>query len=447
MKLALISLGCSKNLVDSEHYLGILSKRKNMILTSEVSEADIVIVNTCGFIGDAKEESIETILEVSEFKEKGSLKKIIVAGCLAQRYSDEILKELPEVDAVIGTGDIDKIEKIVDEILEGNKVVETSSMRFLADANTERVRTTAPHTAYLKISEGCNRACTYCIIPKMRGKLRSRKIEDIVEEAKQMVASGVKEINLLAQETTEYGIDLYGDKKLAQLMRELCKIEGLKWLRSYYMHPEYVTDELIETIRDEEKICKYFDVPIQHVSDNILRNMARARSGEQVKSVLERIRKAIPDAVIRTTLIVGFPGETDENFNELKEYVEEFKFDYAGVFKYSREEDTVAHNLPNQIPEEIKEKRYAELVNLQSAIVEEKNKKYLGKEIEVLIDGVSSESEYLLEGRTRGQALEIDGKVLTTDGVAKAGEIVKVRIEQNFEYDFVGVIVENEKEN
>lgn len=445
MKLALISLGCSKNLVDSEHYLGILSKRKNMTLTSEVSEADIVIVNTCGFIGDAKEESIETILEVSEFKESGNVKKIIVAGCLAQRYSDEILKELPEVDAVIGTGDIDKIEKIIDEILAGNKVVETSSMRFLADANTERVRTTAPHTAYLKISEGCNRACTYCIIPKMRGKLRSRKIEDIVEEAKQMVASGVKEINLLAQETTEYGIDLYGDKKLAQLMRELCKIEGLKWLRSYYMHPEYITDELIETIRDEEKICKYFDVPIQHVSDNILRNMARAKNGEQVKSVLERIRKAIPDAVIRTTLIVGFPGETDENFNELKEYVEEFKFDYAGVFKYSREEDTVAYNLPNQVPEEIKEKRYAELVNLQSSIVEEKNKKYLGEEIEVLIDGVSSESEYLLEGRTRGQALEIDGKVLTTDGVAKAGEIVKVRIEQNFEYDFVGVIVENEK--
>lgn len=445
MKLALISLGCSKNLVDSEHYLGILSKRKNMTLTSEVSEADVVIVNTCGFIGDAKEESIETILEVSEFKESGNVKKIIVAGCLAQRYSDEILKELPEVDAVIGTGDIDKIEKIIDEILAGNKVVETSSMRFLADANTERVRTTAPHTAYLKISEGCNRACTYCIIPKMRGKLRSRKIEDIVEEAKQMVASGVKEINLLAQETTEYGIDLYGDKKLAQLMRELCKIEGLKWLRSYYMHPEYVTDELIETIRDEEKICKYFDVPIQHVSDNILRNMARAKNGEQVKSVLERIRKAIPDAVIRTTLIVGFPGETDENFNELKEYVEEFKFDYAGVFKYSREEDTVAYNLPNQVPEEIKEKRYAELVNLQSSIVEEKNKKYLGEEIEVLIDGVSSESEYLLEGRTRGQALEIDGKVLTTDGVAKAGEIVKVRIEQNFEYDFVGVIVENEK--
>lgn len=445
MKLALISLGCSKNLVDSEHYLGILSKRKGMELTSELSEADIVIVNTCGFIGDAKEESIETILEVSEFKETGNLKKLIVAGCLAQKYSEEILKELPEVDAVIGTGDIDKIEKVVDEILENKKVVETKNMTFLANANTERVLTTASHTAYLKISEGCNRACTYCIIPQMRGRLRSRSIEDIVEEAKRLVASGVREINLLAQETTEYGIDLYGDKKLAALMKELCKIEGLKWLRTYYMHPEYVTDELIEIMKSEEKICKYFDVPIQHVSDNILRNMARAKSGEQVKDVLNRIRKAIPEATIRTTLIVGFPGETEENFQELMDYVREFEFDYAGVFKYSREEDTVAYNLPNQVPEEIKEKRYAELVNLQSEIAERKNRRLLGEEIEVMIDGVSSESEYLLEGRTRGQALEIDGKVLTTDGTAKPGEIVKVKFEQNFEYDFVGPIVENEK--
>lgn len=445
MKLALISLGCSKNLVDSEHYLGILSKRKGMELTSELSEADIVIVNTCGFIGDAKEESIETILEVSEFKETGNLKKLIVAGCLAQKYSEEILKELPEVDAVIGTGDIDKIEKVVDEILENKKVVETKNMTFLANANTERVLTTASHTAYLKISEGCNRACTYCIIPQMRGRLRSRSIEDIVEEAKRLVASGVREMNLLAQETTEYGIDLYGDKKLAALMKELCKIEGLKWLRTYYMHPEYVTDELIEVMKSEEKICKYFDVPIQHVSDNILRNMARAKSGEQVKDVLNRIRKAIPEATIRTTLIVGFPGETEENFQELMDYVREFEFDYAGVFKYSREEDTVAYNLPNQVPEEIKEKRYAELVNLQSEIAERKNRRLLGEEIEVMIDGVSSESEYLLEGRTRGQALEIDGKVLTTDGTAKPGEIVKVKFEQNFEYDFVGPIVENEK--
>lgn len=445
MKLALISLGCSKNLVDSEHYLGILSNRKQMELTSDVADADIVIVNTCGFIGDAKKESIETILEVGELKQTGKLKKLIVAGCLAQKYSEEILNEMPEVDAVIGTGDIDKIESLVDEILKDKKVVETSNINFLANAQTERIRTTAAHTAYLKISEGCNRHCTYCIIPQMRGRLRSRTIEDIVEEAKNMVASGVREINLLAQETTEYGIDIYGDKKLAALMRELCKIEGLKWIRAYYMHPEYITDELIQTIKEEEKICKYFDVPIQHVSDNILQNMARAKSGKQVKDVLARIRTAIPDATIRTTLIVGFPGETEENFQELRDFVEEFKFDYAGVFKYSREEDTVAYKLPNQVDEEVKERRYADLVNLQSEIAEKKNRKLLGSIVDVMIDGVSTESEYLLEGRIRGQALEIDGKVLTTDGTARPGEIVKVKIEQNFEYDFIGPIVENEK--
>lgn len=445
MKLALISLGCSKNLVDSEHYLGILSQRKKMELTSEVEDADIVIVNTCGFIGDAKKESIETILEVGELKTEGKLKKLIVAGCLAQKYSEELLEEIPEIDAVIGTGDIDKIESLIDSIMEDKKVVETSNLTFLANADTERVITTASHTAYLKISEGCNRSCTYCIIPQMRGRLRSRKIEDIVEEAKKLVASGVREINLLAQETTEYGIDLYGEKALAKLMKELCKIDGLKWLRSYYMHPEYITDELIQVIKEEEKICKYFDVPIQHVSDNILRNMARAKSGEQVKSVLNRIRAAIPDAVIRTTLIVGFPGETEEDFQELVDYVEEFKFDYAGVFKYSREEDTVAYRLPNQVDEDVKERRYVELVNIQTQIAENKNKQMIGKVVDVMIDGVSTESEYLLEGRTRGQALEIDGKVLTTDGTAKPGEIVKVRLEQNFEYDFIGPIVENEK--
>lgn len=445
MKLALISLGCSKNLVDSEHFLGILSKKKNFEITSEVNKADIVIVNTCGFIGDAKTESIETILEVGELKKSGNVKKIIVAGCLSQKYSDEIVNELPEVDAVIGTGDVDKIEELVDEMLAGKKPVKTENLTFLATAKTERIRTTPNHTAYLKISEGCNRHCTYCIIPQMRGRLRSRTIEDIVEEAKMMVSQGVREINLLAQETTEYGIDRYGKAMLAPLMRELCKIEGLKWLRSYYMHPEYVTDELIETIRDEEKICKYFDVPIQHVSDNVLRSMARAKSGDQVKDVLSRIRNKIPDATIRTTLIVGFPGETRENFNELMEFVEEFKFDYAGVFKYSREEDTVAYSLANQVEEEEKERRYALLTNLQSEIAEHKNRKLLGKVVDVMIDGVSVESEYMLEGRMRTQAYEIDGKVLTTEGTAVPGEIVKVELTQNFDYDFTGAIIENEK--
>ena len=446
MKFALISLGCSKNLVDSENFIGILVNKKGFEVTSELNEADMIIVNTCGFIGDAKKESIETILEVSELKETGNLKKIIVTGCLAQRYAKEILKELPEVDAVIGTGEIDKIEKVVDEILNDKHPVETSSMDFLANANTDRILTTASHTAYLKISEGCDRRCTYCIIPQLRGKLRSRTIEDILVEANNLVKSGVRELNLLAQETTEYGIDLYKEKSLAKLMKELVKIEDLKWLRTYYMYPDSVTDELIQVMKTEDKICKYFDIPIQHVSDSILQNMGRAKTGAHLKEILYRIRKEIPNATFRTSVIVGFPGETQENFEELRDFLEEFQFDYVGVFKYSREEDTKAYDMDNQVPEEIKEERWVELTNLQSKIAENKNRAMLGQTVEVMIDGVSTESEYLLEGRTKGQALEIDGKVLTNDGTAKPGEIVKVKLEQNFDYDFIGPIVENEKQ-
>lgn len=445
MKFALISLGCSKNLVDSENFIGILVNKRGFEVTSELNEADMIIVNTCGFIGDAKKESIETILEVSELKETGNLKKIIVTGCLAQRYSEEILKELPEVDAVIGTGEIDKIEKVVDEILNDKKSVETSSMSFLANANTDRILTTASHTAYLKISEGCDRRCTYCIIPQLRGKLRSRTIEDILVEANNLVKSGVRELNLLAQETTEYGIDLYKEKSLAKLMKELVKIEDLKWLRTYYMYPDSVTDELIQVMKTEDKICKYFDIPIQHVSDSILQNMGRAKTGAHLKDILYRIRREIPNATFRTSVIVGFPGETQEDFEELRDFLEEFQFDYVGVFKYSREEDTKAYDMDNQVPEEIKEERWVELTNLQSKIAENKNRGILGQTVEVMIDGVSTESEYLLEGRTKGQALEIDGKVLTNDGTAKPGEIVKVKLEQNFDYDFIGPIVENEK--
>lgn len=446
MKFALISLGCSKNLVDSENFIGILVNKKGFEVTSELNEADMIIVNTCGFIGDAKKESIETILEVSELKETGNLKKIIVTGCLAQRYAKEILKELPEVDAVIGTGEIDKIEKVVDEILNDKHPVETSSMDFLANANTDRILTTASHTAYLKISEGCDRRCTYCIIPQLRGRLRSRTIEDILVEANNLVKSGVRELNLLAQETTEYGIDLYKEKSLAKLMKELVKIEDLKWLRTYYMYPDSVTDELIQVMKTEDKICKYFDIPIQHVSDSILQNMGRAKTGAHLKDILYRIRKEIPNATFRTSVIVGFPGETQENFEELRDFLEEFQFDYVGVFKYSREEDTKAYDMDNQVPEEIKEERWVELTNLQSKIAENKNRAMLGQTVEVMIDGVSTESEYLLEGRTKGQALEIDGKVLTNDGTAKPGEIVKVKLEQNFDYDFIGPIVENEKQ-
>ncbi len=378
MNFALISLGCSKNLVDSENLTGILVNRKGFQLTNEIEEADLVLINTCGFIGDAKKESIETILEVAEYKQ-------------------------------------------------------------------ERLKTTPPHTAYLKISEGCNRRCTYCIIPQLRGDLRSRTKEDILEEAKRLVSGGVRELNLLAQETTEYGIDNYGKKALPDLLRELVKIEGLDWIRTYYMFPRSITDELIEVMKQEEKICKYFDIPIQHISSNMLRRMGRAITGEQTKELLYKIRKEIPEAVFRTSLIVGFPGETEEEFQELKDFVEEFQFDYIGVFQYSREEDTVAYTMENQIPEEVKERRQAELINLQNEIAESKNRKLLGREVEVLIDGISSESEYMLEGRLKTQALDIDGKVLTSEGTAQVGEMVRIMLEQNFEYDFIGRIVQNEK--
>lgn len=444
MKLGLISLGCSKNLVDSEHLIGLMVDRKGFEITNNLDEAEVVLINTCGFIGDAKEESIQAILEVAEKKKMGNLKKIIVAGCLAQRYADELIAEIPEIDAVVGTGEIHKIEEIVDTILEDSKIVKCDSFEFLADAGTERILTTNPHTAYLKIAEGCNRRCTYCIIPQLRGELRSRRIEDIVEEAKTLAANGVREINLLAQETTEYGIDLYKKKALPDLLKELVKVEGIEWIRCYYMFPNSLTDELIQVIKKEPKICKYFDVPIQHISGNILQNMARAKSGDHIKSILNKIRTEIPDATIRTTVIVGFPGETEGDFEELKEFIKEFKFDYVGVFKYSREEGTVAYDLENQVPEEIKEKRWAELINLQAEIAEVKNRAMIGRIVEVIIDGISSESEFMLEGRTRGQALDIDGKVLTNDGTAKQGEIVKVKIEQNFEYDYIGAIVENE---
>lgn len=443
MKLAIISLGCSKNLVDSENMIGILVNRKGFELTNDIEDADVAIVNTCGFIGDAKEESVQNILEVSQYKTTGKLKKLIVTGCLAQRYSQDIIQEMPEVDAVIGTGEIGKIEEIMDEVLAGQKVVKTESFDFLMSSDTDRILTTFPHTAYVKIAEGCNRKCSYCIIPQLRGELRSRSIEDIVEEVKNLAESGVKEINLLAQETTEYGLDRYNKKALPDLLKELVKVDGIEWIRCYYMFPNSLTEELVEVIKNEPKVCNYFDVPIQHISGNILQKMGRAKSGDQIKGILNKIRESIPEATIRTTVIVGFPGETDEDYEELKEFISEFKFDYVGVFKYSREEDTKAYDMENQVDEEIKNQRWADLINLQAKIAEEKNKALIGKEIEVMIDGISSESEYMLEGRTQGQALEIDGKVLTTDGTAKAGEIVKVKIEQNFDYDFIGPILEN----
>ncbi len=419
MKLGLISLGCSKNTVDSENILGILVKEKKLELVENVEEADLVIVNTCAFINDAKEESIQTILEMSDYKKSGHLKKLVVCGCLSERYKEELIKEIPEIDAVVGTGDVDKIGEVVESIMDDKKELRVGSLDFLPTSKTPRMLTNYPHSAYLKISEGCDKRCTYCIIPFLRGELRSRTIEDIIVEAENLAKDGVVELNLLAQEITEYGKDIYGKRMLPELLKELVKVEGIKWIRLYYMYPNSITDELIEVIKNEPKICNYFDVPIQHISDKMLQQMARAKNGDYIRSILGRIRGAIPDATIRTTVIVGFPGETEENFEELKEFIKEFEFDYVGVFKYSREEDTVAYALPDQVPEEIKEQRWSELLNIQGEIVERKNERFVGQTVDVIIDGISDESEYMLEGRTRSQALEIDGKVLTSDGTAK----------------------------
>ena len=442
MKLGLISLGCSKNTVDSENMLGILVKEKKLELVENVEDADLIIVNTCAFINDAKEESIQTILEMSDYKKSGHLKKLVVCGCLSERYKEDLINEIPEIDAVVGTGDVDKIGEVVESIMNDKKEIKVGSLDFLPTSKTPRMLTNYPHSAYLKISEGCDKRCTYCIIPSLRGELRSRTIEDIIIEAENLAKDGVVELNLLAQEITEYGKDIYGKRMLPELLKELVKVEGIEWIRLYYMYPNSITDELIEVIKNEPKICNYFDVPIQHISDKILQQMARAKNGDYIRSILGRIRGAIPDATIRTTVIVGFPGETEENYEELKEFIKEFEFDYVGVFKYSREEDTVAYDLPDQVPEEIKEERWSELLNIQGEIVERKNEKYVGQTVDVIIDGVSSESEYMLEGRMRSQALEIDGKILTSDGTAEVGDIVKVKLEQNFQYDFIGPIVE-----
>lgn len=444
MKLILITLGCHKNLVDSENLLGIAVNKLGMQITTDINEADIAIINTCGFINDAKQESIEKIIEVGNYKNQPNtnLKKVIVAGCLAQRYASELMDEISEIDGIIGTGDIDKLVEIVEEIKSDKRVVKSESLEFLMNSDTDRVLTTYPHTAYIKIAEGCDNRCTYCVIPYLRGKFRSRKIEDIISEVEKLSENGVKEISIIAQDTTEYGIDIYGKRMLASLLKRLSEIEKLEWIRVFYTYPNNYDDELITEIKTNNKICKYIDIPIQHISTSILKRMGRRGSGEETKKLLSKLRKEIPEAVFRTSLIVGFPGETEEEYNELTKFVEEFKFDYAGIFSYSREEGTPAFDLNNQIDDEVKAERRVNLINLQNKIAEEKNKKYIGEIIDVIVDGVSEESEFMLEGRARFQALEIDGKILINDGTAERGEIVKVKIEQNFDYDLLGAIVD-----
>ena len=440
LKIALESLGCSKNLMDAEIMTGIL-KEKGYEFVEEFAEADIIIVNTCGFIRDAKQESIDTIVELSQLKEVGKLKYLIVTGCLAQRYADELLEEIPEIDAIVGTGNFMNISEIIDRLESEKNVTEIGNIEFAFDETLPRYVSTPEHMAYLKIGEGCSNHCTYCIIPKLRGKYRSRKIEDIVEEAKTLAAEGVKELVVIAQDTTRYGEDLYGEAKLAELLEELAGIEGIKWIRIMYSYPESITEKLIDVIAAHDNICSYFDMPIQHASNRVLKRMNRRTSKEDIRNKVEMIRSKIPDAVIRTTVIVGFPGETEEDLEELIEFMKEIKFDRLGAFAYSREEDTPADRMDGHMDEEIKEERRERVMMVQQAISEEINQKREDKVFEVLIEEEAEECVYV--GRTQGDAEEIDSVVyVNSEEELEIGSFVNVYITEAMEYDLIGDVVD-----
>lgn len=440
MNILFISLGCDKNLVDSEVMLGLLDKKGYQIVDSE-EDADIIVVNTCCFIHDAKEESIQTILEMAEYKKEGKLKALIVTGCLAQRYQQEIIDEIPEVDAVLGTTSYDHIVEAVEEALAGNGHVVLEDVDALPDVKEKRLVTTGGHYAYMKIAEGCDKHCTYCIIPKLRGNYRSVPMEKLLAEAKDLADQGVKELILVAQETTVYGKDLYGEKSLHKLLRELCKISGIQWIRILYCYPEDIYDELIQTIKEENKVCHYLDLPIQHASDAVLKRMGRRTSKAQLVEIIEKLRKEIPDISLRTTLITGFPGETQEQHEELKDFVDEMEFDRLGVFTYSPEEDTPAATMTEQIPEEVKEDRQAELMELQQEIAFDLAEDMVGREVLVMIEGkVADENAYV--GRTYKDAPNVDGLIfINTDEELMSGDFARVRVTGALEYDLIGELI------
>ena len=439
MKILFISLGCDKNLADSEEMLGLLTAGGHEI-TDDETQADAIVINTCCFIKDAKEESVETILEMAEYKKTGSCHALIVTGCMAQRYQKEIIEEVPEVDAVLGTTSYGDIVKALEEAVAGNHFEEFRDIDYLPDTGSKRVLTTGGHFGYLKIAEGCDKHCTYCIIPKLRGKFRSVPMERLIAQAEDMAEQGVKELILVAQETTVYGKDLYGKKSLHILLKKLCEIRGIRWIRILYCYPEEIYDELIETIRDEKKICHYLDIPIQHASDRILKRMGRRTSKQELIDIVGQLRKEIPDIILRTTLITGFPGETEEDHEELKEFVDEMEFDRLGVFTYSPEENTPAAEMADQVPEEVKEERRDELMELQQEISYDRGQDRIGQELLVMIEGkVADESAYI--GRTYGDAPKVDGYIFVQTGeLLMTGDFAKVRVTGALEYDLIGVL-------
>lgn len=440
MKILFISLGCDKNLVDTEVMLGLLASR-GYEMTDDETQADIIVINTCCFIHDAKEESIQNILEMAEYKKSGRAKALIVTGCLAQRYRQEILDEIPEVDEVLGTTAYDKILDAVDAALAGKQEVMLSDIDALPLPDTKRLVTTGGHFAYLKIAEGCDKHCTYCIIPEIRGNFRSVPMERLVKEAEGLAEQGVKELILVAQETTLYGKDLYGEKSLHVLLRELAKISGIRWIRILYCYPEEITDELIQVMKEEPKVCHYLDLPIQHANDEILKRMGRRTSKQELVDIIGKLRREIPDICLRTTLITGFPGETKEQHEELMDFVDEMEFDRLGVFTYSPEEDTPAAVMPDQIDEEVKEARQAELMELQQDIAFDNAQDMVGREVLVMIEGkVADENAYV--GRTYRDAPNVDGLIfINTDEELLSGDFARVKVTGAVDYDLIGELL------
>ncbi len=445
MKILFVSLGCDKNLVDSEEMLGLLGSR-GYTFTDDEAEADIIIINTCCFINDAKEESVQAILEMAEYKKSGSCKALIVTGCMAQRYRQEILDEIEEVDMVLGTTAYDKIAEAVEQALAGKREVETEELTRLPEMKNGRLVTTGGHYAYLKIAEGCDKHCTYCIIPKLRGSYRSVPMERLIAQAEELAAQGVKELILVAQETTVYGVDLYGKKSLHLLLEALCRISGIRWIRILYCYPEEIYDELIDTIAREPKICHYLDLPIQHASDAVLKRMGRRTTKADLIRVVGRLREAIPDIMLRTTLIAGFPGETKAQHEELMEFIDEMEFDRLGVFTYSQEEDTPAASMPDQIDEETKLAWQEELMELQQEIAFDRAQDMVGRTVTAMVEGkVADEDAYV--ARTYGDAPNVDGLLfIHTDETLMSGDFARVKITGAAEYDLIGEIADESTE-
>ncbi len=441
MKIGMVSLGCAKNQTDAEIMLGILAEKGHKIVNTP-DEAEAIIVNTCGFITPAKQESIDAILEMAQYKKDGKCRLLIATGCLAERYNTEMEREIPELDAIVGTGDFDKIDEIIKKSEKGERLCLFGHQDYTLPENLPRILSTPFYTAYLKIADGCDNNCTYCAIPKIRGHYKSRKIEDIIDEAVRLSENGVKELILIAQDTTRYGVDLYGEPSLARLLSELCKIEKIHWIRTHYFYPEAITDELIQVMAENEKICSYVDMPIQHINDDILRRMARRTNRCQTEERIKSIRERIPDVTIRTSIIAGFPGETEEQFSELEDFIKEVKFERMGVFAYSKEEGTPAYDFTEQIAEKEKERRKNKLMEIQQKISLAKNKEKIGTVKEVLCEGYDADN-FMYFGRSRADSIDVDGKVyFASGGEVEIGTFVNVEILDADEYDLIGKTLE-----